>query len=345
LKRGWIRSKGCMRDAMTNQNEVAKQQLVSLLKEKRAVLMVGAGSSKFVGYLLWDELLDELRNEFAPSLQKPNGEYDRAKFANSIKLQVENNKRKPEYYKFLERRFEPKHSGRTHDEFHRVLVDFRFRGIVTTNYDNVLESAIVEALSNDTDFYPLCDWVDLCDTNKSYRVSDFLHSLSTTSDYKSVLHLHGYYKNSENIILTENDYLRQYGNLDEEGKQTQVPLDKLHRKVIWALLAMYPVVFIGFRMTDPFFMSLLKVVRDDLKLDGDKLHFAILPNTDIERAPLLSRGYCVQPIFYPVPEKTSPEQRTDHGGLKRLIFELADKVGVPIGSSSVASITKKMLER
>ena len=76
-----------MCDAMTNQNETAMQQLVSLLKDKRAVLMVGAGSSKFVGYPLWDELLDELRNEFAPSLQKPNGDYNRAEFADSIKQQ------------------------------------------------------------------------------------------------------------------------------------------------------------------------------------------------------------------------------------------------------------------
>lgn len=320
-----------MCDAMTNQNETAMQQLVSLLKDKRAVLMVGAGSSKFVGYPLWDELLDELRNEFAPSLQKPNGDYDRAKFADSIKQQVKNDKRKREYYKFLERRFEPKHSGRTHDEFHRVLVDFRFRGIATTNYDNVLESAIVEALI-DKGFYPSCDSVDLCDTSKSYRVSDFLRSLSTTSDYKSVLHLHGYYKNPENIILTENDYLTRYGNLDGAGKQTQVPLDKTHRKVIWALLAMYPVVFIGFRMTDPFFMQLLEVVRNDLKLDGDKLHFAILPNTDKVRAPLLSRRYCIQPIFYPVSEKTNPEERTYHSGLERLVFELANSLGISIGS-------------
>lgn len=329
---------------MRNDNGVAKQRLVSLLKEKRAVLLVGAGSSKFVGYPLWDELLDELRKEFAASLAKPTGDYDRGEFADLIKKQAEDDNRKPEYFKFLYRRFAPKQS-RTHDEFHRVLVDFGFKGIITTNYDNVLESAIIEALTNDKEFCSSCDSVDLCDTSKSYCVSDFLRSLTTGTDYKSVLHLHGYYKNPENMILTKNDYLLKYGGLDGTGRQTHVPLDTLHRKVIWTLLAMYSVVFVGFRMTDPFFMSLLEVVQDDLKLHGDKLHFAILPNTDRDRSPLLSRSYCIQPVFYTVPEKIGPEEKTDHSSLKRLIFELANEVGVPIGSSSVTSITKKMLER
>jgi len=326
-------------------NEAHKSELINLISSHNALLVVGSGSSKIIGYPSWDELLEKLRNKFAPNLEKRSGRYDPAGYADLIKGQIIRENREIEYHKFLERTFEPKSSRRTCDEVHRVLVNLNFKGIVTTNYDAVLESAIVEARSDGRDFIQSCDPVDLCDESKLYRVSAYLRSLSTSENYRSVLHVHGCYKNPEHIILTENDYKSKYGNLNAEGKKMHIPLDTLHRKVIWALLSMHSIVFVGFSMEDPFFMRMLEVVQTDLQQEGDMLHVAILPSTDKEKAYILSNKYCVQPIFYLLPQKTNPNEEADHSTLRRLIFEIADKTGVPIGSSSISEITKKMLER
>lgn len=326
-------------------SEETKKRLFSLLRKGEAILLVGSGSSKLADYPLWDELLDALRRQFAPSIQMPAGEYDRLKFASIIKQHACNRQSEKAYFKFLERQFDPNHVGKTHDEFHSVLVSFKFKGIVTTNYDTVLESAIIEKRINGNDSHPICDSVDLCEKDKSYRVSDYLRALTITRDCQSVLHLHGYYKNPDNIILTEDNYLSQYGYVDSDGKKSPVPRDTLHRKVIWSLLAMHSVVFIGFSMSDPFFMELLEVVRNDLNLDGDILHFAILSENEKGRAPLLSQKYCIQPVYYSVSANGMSGGVNDHSGLRRLIYEMADEVGIPIRSPSLISITQQMLER
>jgi len=44
------------------EDQVAKSKLIELLKTKKAILMVGSGSSKIVGYPLWYELIDQLHS-------------------------------------------------------------------------------------------------------------------------------------------------------------------------------------------------------------------------------------------------------------------------------------------
>jgi len=331
---------------MTDQNEAAKHQLVSLLKEKKAILMVGAGSSKFAGFPLWDELIRKLRNDLTPDLQLP-ANADLTVCADLIKDQVEREGRIREYYKFLERTFQPKSKRNNHTEFHCVLVKLGFSGIVTTNYDIVLETAVGEAFSQDR--YWRCDPIDLC-LLKPYRVFDFLRSLSPSTDHRWVLHLHGCFGNSERIILTRNDYLRAYGELgaNEKNEVLNRILDTIHRKVIWALLAMHSLVFVGFSMKDEFFMRILKVVQKDFELDSEPVHFAIMDYTsdeDREKTSLILRHKGVLPVFYHVPEPRSPNGIPDHSGLERLVFELADSVGISIGSPTIVSLTRKMLER
>lgn len=300
---------------LINNQDDAIKKLVDLLREEQAILMVGAGSSKFVEYPLLDELLEMLRNQFASKLEKPkkDDDYDPAKFAGIIREYAN----KIEYQKFLESTF--KHKNPMFEEFHLSMVGLNFKGIVTTNYDDVLESAIFK-LNEQYEYYNSPESINLCDTDKSYRVAEFLRSLSKGANLSRVLHIHGHWKNPEMLILTEEDYIRFYGNINEAGKN----LDCLHRKVIWALLTMYSVVFIGFNIKeDPIFRKMLDIVRNDLNLHGECLHYAILPSTDRESAKDLVKYYCVQPIFYNVIKEDGHEDHTD---LKRLIFEIEDKV-------------------
>ena len=330
---------------MTDQNEAAKDQLVSLLKEKRAILMVGAGSSKLAGFPLLNELIDEL-SQLTPSLSGSKGD-DLTAYADLIKDQLDRERRIKEYHKFLDRTFQPKNNRNNHTTFHCALVKLGFCGIITTNYDKVLETAVGETFSEDG--YCWCEPIDLC-LPKPYRVFDFLRSLSPNTDHRWVLHLHGYFYNSEQIILTRKDYLRAYGELGANGMDgnSNRILDTIHRKVIWALLAMHSLVFVGFSMKDEFFMKMLEVVRKDFELDSEPVHFAIMNYTsdeDRERTSLILRCMGVLPIFYHVPELRSPNDSPDHSGLQRLVFELADLVGIPIESPSILNLTQKMLER
>jgi SIR2-like domain len=168
------------------------------------------------------------------------------------------------------------------------------------------------------------------------------------------------------MILTRTDYLRNYGEPDRDGSQTDYrvdatpsrsialpqvmasPLDTLHRKVIWALLAMHSVVFVGFSMRDEFFMRILEIVQADFQLDVDPAHFAIVDYTtdeDKERTTAILWRKGVRPVFHHVPRSADPYGPRDYSSLEHLILELADSVGIPTGSPSSADLTRRMLER
>ncbi|MFY9170704.1 MAG: SIR2 family protein [Candidatus Methanoculleus thermohydrogenotrophicum] len=297
--------------------------LISLLRERRGVLMVGAGSSAIVGYPGWRDLITSLKKKFAPDLPEPaSGDY--LVYSDLIKESIVSSGRIGEYHKFLDRTFEPHRNRENYTDFHSALIRLGFRGMVTTNYDKVLEFA-AGAVNNGRDYRP-CESIDLCNRHRQYRVFEFLRSLSPENLYTSVLHLHGCHDNAREIILTRGDYLDKYGMRDPERGPSPRPgriLDSFHRKVIWSLLVMHPLVFVGFGMNDPFFMDMLRIVQHDFSLDADPVHFAIMRyTTDDERRAIESelRGNGVQPIFYYAPRDQNGV--ADHRGLQNMIFDL-----------------------
>ena len=243
-------------------DDEAKSQLIHLLKEQKGILMVGAGSSKIVGFPLWPELINEL-NKLIPSIQNTNN-LDLIDYADLIKSELIKEGRVDVYYKQLDNIFSPKKPN-NHDNVHCKLVKLGFSGIITTNYDRVLETAIQKSFNIDH-----CESIDLCE-DRTYRIFDFLRFLSSNTAHCFVLHLHGIYDKPKKLILNKTDYLKAYGKKDKS-----IILDTLHRKVIWALLAMHSLVFVGFSMTDPFFLSMLEIVQKDFALDDDPVHFAIM---------------------------------------------------------------------
>jgi hypothetical protein len=270
-------------------------------------------------------------------------------FAGEIVNEIKKAKRLPDYYNFLERKFGPlPDRARLHDEFHIALVQLGFCGLVTTNYEDVIESAVAEAFMSDLGPFR-CTSIDLCQ-KRVYKVFDFFRSLSLGEKPRSVLHLHGYYTNPEGIILTEEDYKKKYGeqpNYDADGNAQNIVLDSLHRKVLWALFAAHPPVFVGFSLHDDFFMHMLRVVQGDFELGSDLTHFALMPFTteaDKQRTWEHLRQLNTMPVFYHVPEIKSAGEEHDHSDVKRLVYDLAEKVGVSFISSGITSINQRMLE-
>jgi hypothetical protein len=53
---------------MIDHNRRVQERLLEVLSHGRAVLVLGAGSSKLVGYPVWSEFVTTLQLEFAPHL-------------------------------------------------------------------------------------------------------------------------------------------------------------------------------------------------------------------------------------------------------------------------------------
>lgn len=283
-------------------SDFAVRRLVSVLQDN-PILIVGAGSSKIVGYPRWPDLIEEL-NTLAPSLQRDEKE-DPLAYVDRVKDRLDKEGRIGEYYDFLREMFQPK--NKRFAIFHRSLLNLGFRGVVTLNYDIVLELA---ASSSGC----WCEPIDLCSSEEKSTVFKFLRSIPGNQTTNFILHLHGCFKNPKKMIVTQKDYLRAYGEIKGEEKlKYGQALDTFHRKVIWSLLTMHPVIFIGFSMSDEFFVKILEIVKEDFDLDTEPIHFAIMSDKDKERTSEILRSKGVFPLFYPHSE--------DHQGLQDMIFK------------------------
>jgi hypothetical protein len=337
-------------------NGAARKQLITVLREEHhALLLVGSGSSRFVGYPGWHELVEALRKQVIPELAFP-ADLDLLQKANFIRTELETfddrTDRQRQYRGYLEATFRPHNSAPNHTAFHRILVQLPFCGIATTNYDAVIESA-VSSLRFEKGLDSNCHSIDLC-TRKPHRVFEFLRCLSTKEDVSSVLHIHGYWENADELILTQDDYSKRYGLQVSQPTETGVggrarDLDTLHRKVVWALLAMRPVVFVGFSLEDPAFKLMLSFVHEDFDLPPDPpAHIALLPSRgnldgqDERDAKALGRRG-VLPVFYEVSRDTTGKD--DHSALQTLVEELGLELGIVGSQPDLPSITRRMLER
>jgi hypothetical protein len=333
-------------------NEAAKRGLIQLLRgSRRAVLLVGAGSSIPVGYPSWPQLLEELRTAVIPELaQFP--EMDLLSRAELIRTTLrsypDHVDRRRQYEQLLSRRFGPR--APSHASFHRTLVQLPFCGFVTTNYDPTIESAATYVqISTGNDFQ--CGTIDLCGDSPNHAFH-FLRELGGGAKPSAVLHVHGFWRRPEQIILSAGDYASRYGIPQAVAIPDQAlvaptrPLDTLHRKVVWSLLTMYPVVFVGFSVEDPAFQLMLGFVHEDFELaPNPPVHFALLGSRfdeDRNRDAQRLRPYSVMPVFYPV--VTDANGQPDHSALTALIEELGASVGVS-AAPALDDLTRRLMER
>jgi hypothetical protein len=198
-----------------------------------------------------------------------------------------------------------------------------------------------------------CTTIDLC-SGKRHRVFEYLRSLNGYGHPPSVLHLHGYWENPDDLVLTERDYAERYGML-ERGESAPLAtsaigdrrLDTLHRKVLWALLTMRQVLFIGFSLEDPAFQLVLTIVREDFDLAPDPApHYALFPASSEDRreydAEVLKR-IGVMPVFYHVVTDSSGKE--NHDALPKLVEDIGARLGIFTGVPSIDVIARGMMER
>ena len=307
-----------------DQNEERKRELIELVASGEAILIVGAGSSARVGYVTWDGLLEELED-----LAEQHGcdfEKDEEKrviqpleYAEDIKSHIRDKTGDlGRYYAMLDQLFKPKSPA--YDEFHRLLIDLPFRGILTTNYDIVLEAALLgkknEAEREGRQIRPIDGGPLVIGPDAPRLIHEFLLARNNDPHIpQRIAHLHGIYRYRESIILSSEDYIKNYGLRGKKNGEDQGNEDRwtFHRKLLWAVLATRRVVFVGFSMEDPYFNEMLEIVSNDLWVWNKSIHFAIMgisaeDKADIQdskdKADIFKSKYGIETVFYEVVEKS-----------------------------------------
>ena len=308
------------RDANTER----KRELIELVASGEAILIVGAGSSIRVGYPDWPGLLKELEDltsrwvdDFEPDEQKRAN--DSLVYAEVLKSYIsEETGGLGRYYALLQNLFSPKNPPC--QDFHKRLVLLPFRGILTTNYDTVLEAALgeIEPSSAYDNFL-------IIDHDSAGRVHEFLMSMNNDKRMtQRIAHLHGKFDPPSSIILSIEDYERAYGL---ELTANPVQRDSgwtLHRKLLWAVLATRRVVFVGFSMNDLYLNKMLDTVSTDLWGWDKSIHFAIMSISpeDAEdlkdKAERLKSEYGVDTVFY-------EDFDNSHRGLDHIVAEISER--------------------
>ena len=304
-----------------DENTERTLELIELVASGEAVLIVGAGSSRRVSYPDWQGLLKELEDLASECAGfKPN-EGRRANaslaYAEEIKSHILGKMcNLNRYYALLESLFSPKDPRCT--DFHRLLVSLPFRGILTTNYDSVLEAALGEIEPSSAYDNSL-----VINDGSVGRVHEFLMAMSDRSRTRRIAHLHGKFDRANSIILSTKDYKDTYGlNLTDEDDEPQQRITwTLHRKLLWAVLATRRVVFIGFSMNDPYFNNMLETVSADLWKWDKSIHCAIMSISpknagySKRKAKDLKNKYGVDTVFY-------EDFDDSHRGLDRIVNEI-----------------------
>lgn len=333
---------------MVYSEENAKQSLVQLLRSKKAILFAGAGCSRFANYPDWDELVNKLQKELTPHLTPPQ-ETNRLQLVDVVKQQLisEGQTREDAYYNFLFNEFSPK-TVKFDSVFHVPLVQLGFCGIITTNYDRVLEDAVNQAYTVDGNLVN-CQDLSLRD-DIEIRIFKFMRELANAKHPTSILHLHGYYTKPHNIILSEADYhgfYKEFEIFDSSGNPIHGAMDTLPRRILWSLFVMHSLVFVGFGMQDEAMMQVLRHIQSELKLGEDHAHFALIGyKTDGEREQTIERltQKNITPIFYQIVNSSGTGVSQDHSNLRTLVLDLAREAGTPLGiGKSVLDISQRTL--
>ena len=201
-------------------------QLQKAMRQNKLVIFVGAGVSKSCHVPLWPELIQELSRE----LDLPDSEKDFLKIP-----QIYKNLRKDKEY--FERVKDILLYGQvTSNEIHDALLDMNPCHVVTTNYDDLLEQAIIKRNGN---FFTVSRDEDL-----PYNQGERL-----------LIKMHGDFKSGK-IVLTENDYFDYAKNYP------------LIRSYIMSLFASKLVLFVGFSYSD---INLKYIIRDVRNCLGEKM--------------------------------------------------------------------------
>lgn len=209
--------------------------LVGYLRDKRCVLFCGSGLSAWANLPTWTELLGDIVRRLPEELpdQADSEELDRLLQKGKLLEVADHCKDKlgGRYHEILTRRLR----GDTGPipEPHQVIVSLPFAGVITTNYDKLLERAY--------SIYSVNDGVPRTVTQDD----DAMLSTLLFDQRFYILKAHGDIDDPRSMVLTTRDY------------QQIIHASPAFSSVFSAILLTNAVLFVGYSINDPDFRLLL----------------------------------------------------------------------------------------
>jgi tetratricopeptide (TPR) repeat protein len=288
--------------------------LAERLVSSPTLAFIGAGSSRRLGYPTWSGLLDQLEDHVVNQGLMSVDELDQLKSDTADDpvwlTSLFKTRMGDDWEAFVSERFE--RSSAEIEDFHTNLIKIPFRHFLTTNLDEVLEMAHQKV---ESELPPLVAWDD------EFHFNEFLARMNDPTYKRRYVHLHGTAANLRDVVLTDQDYLRRYEDLTTLLR-------------LFAVFSTQSVVFIGFSLSDPDFMSMLRRIRSHGP--GTPRHFAFLPKQpklhESHVRERLRQRYGIIPIFY---NSTGPE---DHRELDDVIRDFRAWIGEIEAPESRATI-------
>jgi hypothetical protein len=211
----------------------SKQVIRNAINNNKLVIFVGAGVSKNSGYPLWHEIIDRFSS----------GLFEETRGTDYLKIPqfYYNVRGSKEYYDLLHNLMDIK---REPNEIHEALLELSPKHIITTNYDNLIESAA----NAKGDFFSVVSK----DEDLPYSVND-----------KKIIKMHGDL-NNKNVVLKEDDYLSYENNF------------KLISNFIRSLISTHVILFVGYSLNDQNLNLLFQSIKDELKHNFQPAYFLSL---------------------------------------------------------------------
>ncbi|HEX8245583.1 MAG TPA: SIR2 family protein [Longimicrobium sp.] len=261
-------------------NRIAFEELGRALRRRgpRPIAMVGAGTSVRLGYPSWPGLLNRLDDEARAAArdQAPPPVHD---YPDMLWRAQEYRRRigDARFGKILQEIFKP--AGKA-DAVLDDLVRLPFSHFITTNYDPALEEAHRRVFGRDA---VSINWDD------RDAVVEFITRIADPTWRRRYVHLHGRWDRPESIVLSDADYTRRYVQSDDTPKK------------LFAIFALRRFVFIGFSLSDPDLMAVLREVA--ARIGGAQArHFALVgyekgENLEMHRNRFMAK-FGVAPVFF-----------------------------------------------
>jgi len=299
-------------------NTVAAENLAGVLAAESPLALVGAGLSVPAGMPSWSALLDEMEAQLPPL----NEEYLKAlRDEDDLLWRAEEYRRLiPEeaYQSMLRRRFGANVSM-TPSNPAVALVKLPFRHFMTTNYDDVLLTAHDIAKRERP---RVLNW------SREDDVRSFIFGLRTRIPTRFLLHLHGHHSEPRSMVLTDNDYIDRYVRSFDTARK------------LFAILSTERVVFVGFSLSDPDLMALLREVNATMRSE-DARHFAIVgldrPASEILERNRLRKRYGVEPVFYDNTDRS-------HRGLLEVLRFLGERAAANPDAPALAAAVPQNIQ-
>ncbi|WP_065755854.1 SIR2 family NAD-dependent protein deacylase [Bradyrhizobium paxllaeri] len=222
------------------QGSSSRNLLACAIKRRQVILFVGAGVSMAVGLPSWQTLIDHLLKELELAPEVIDGmndgyqmlaEFYRLKQGGMGQLRS-----------WLDRNWKVATDKVAQSELHKLIVEFDFPAIYTTNYDRNLETAFEVH-------------------HKPYaKIANAKHIADAAHGITHIIKYHGDFDDDASLVLTETDFLDRLSF--DSPLDIKFRADALGRTIL----------FIGYSMSDPNIRLLLHSIWLTWEKSGHKDH-------------------------------------------------------------------------